>query len=154
MYSNKTMHVKRQRNHLGVTPTAPSIMASSLSLLAWKQPDFRSDRQNIVLIVFTIKSLASTLIKSKNKFIRGLNFCQRQRLLALILALARKLALQRQQFLLALSVHYSILIQIHHIFMKIATSINSGGDLHVHRQVHHGCLAHLSTSFWTDRRYA
>ena len=29
---------------------------------------------------------------------------------------------------------YSILIQIHRIFMKIATSINSGGDFHVHRQ--------------------
>ena len=31
--------------------------------------------------------------------------------------------------------HYSILIQILHIFMKIATSINSGGDLHVHRHL-------------------
>ena len=29
--------------------------------------------------------------------------------------------------------HYSILIQIHHICMKIATSINSALDLHVHR---------------------
>ena len=44
---------------------------------------------------------------------------------------------------LALSVHYSILIQIHHIFMIIATSINSGGDIYVHRQVNYGCFAHF-----------
>ena len=25
-------------------------------------------------------------------------------------------------------------MKIHHIFMKITTSINSGGDIHVHRQ--------------------
>ena len=43
--------------------------------------------------------------------------------------------------------HHSILIQIHHIFMKIATSINSGGDLHVHRQVYHGYFACLCTFF-------
>ena len=42
--------------------------------------------------------------------------------------------------------HCSILIQNHHIFMRIATSINSGGYLNVHRQVHHGCYAHLCTS--------
>ena len=35
-------------------------------------------------------------------------------------------------------------------FLKIATSINSCGDHHGHRQVHHGCFAHLCTSFWTD----
>ena len=29
---------------------------------------------------------------------------------------------------------HSILIQIHHIFMKITTSINSGGDIHLYRQ--------------------
>ena len=26
-------------------------------------------------------------------------------------------------------------------------------NLHVHRQMYHGCFAHLCTSFWTDRRY-
>ena len=45
-----------------------------------------------------------------------------------------------QQILLALSLHCSILIRIYHIFMKIATSINFGGDLYVHRQVHYGFL--------------
>ena len=40
----------------------------------------------------------------------------------------------QQQFLLALSVDHSILMKIHHIFMKITSSINSGGDIHVYRQ--------------------
>ena len=33
----------------------------------------------------------------------------------------------------------------------MVTSINSGRDLDVHRQVYHGCFAHLCTSFW-DRQ--
>ena len=36
--------------------------------------------------------------------------------------------------------------------VSIATSINSGRDIQVHRQVY-VCFAPLSTSFWTDRRY-
>ena len=53
---------------------------------------------------------------------RGLNFQ------LLVLALAGKLALKRWQFLLALSVHCSILIQVHHVLIKITANINSGGD--------------------------
>ena len=37
-------------------------------------------------------------------------------------------------------------------FDDIATSINCGGDLHVHRQMHHCCVALLCISFWTHRR--
>ena len=85
--------------------------------------------------------------------------CQRsQFLVALVIASASASAITKIRTL-ALAISASTisalqyLIQIHQIFMKIATGINSGGDLHIHRQVYHGWFAHLYTSFWTDRRY-